>query len=230
VLFLRTQGKGGGARCAFASAPASAAASARTRTRSTSSSPRTLRCTLGKEGMPLACALYPLGAFLPQDAQQPALLPALYSEDDAGSCEGLGPAGAAAGAAPVPVSAYLARGGLPPRLATAAWWQSLATAWACSGIEEDVGALGPGALPPAAWREAAAVGGSSGSGSSSSSSSTGAAAGGGGLPSPFLRALRERVRVAWYSTAEPWQEGESEGRIERQTLALYEQARAALAQ
>ena len=204
VLFLRAQGRGAGARCALA-APARGGG---------------LRCSLGKAGMPLACALYPLGAFLPAEGSGAGALPALYTQDGRGACEGLGAAGARAGAAPEPARAYLARGALAPRLASAAWWQALATAWACSGVEADAAALGPAAQAPAAWLAAGAEGGSgSGSGSGGSQAL---------LPSPLLLALRSRLRAVWYSPRQ-WVEGEAEAAIERETLELHREARAAIA-
>ena len=191
VLFLRSRGRGASARCSFSRASGGGG----------------LQCSLGKAGMPLACALYPLGSFLPA---APGVGPALFSLDDAGSCEGVG--AAAAGAQAQTAQAYLSHAGLPPRLDSAAWFQQLATAWACSGVEEALAALGAQAMPPRAWLPAGAP-----------APSAAAQAQGAGAPNPLLAALRGRVRELWYSPARVWEEGTEEV-IAEETRALYREA------
>ena len=186
ILFLRSRGRGASARCSFSRASGGGG----------------LQCSLGKAGMPLACALYPLGSFLPA---APGVGPALFSLDDAASCEGVGAAGAQA----QPAQAYLSHAALPPRLDSAAWFQQLATAWACSGVEEALAALGPQARPPQKWLPAGAP--------------SAAQALGAGAPSPLLAALRGRVREVWYSPARVWEEG-TEEEIAGETRALYREA------
>jgi len=167
-----------------------------------------LACSLGPAGMPLACSMYPLGAFFraePSGVQ-------FFSVDSPG-CEGLGAVGAArgprgsspasdAGSSHLTVATYL-RGGLNSapsgaadlRLAAAAWWQRLATAWAVSGIERRAAGVSSvraaaaslrarGAHAPA-WVEAALK--------AETRLSEAPASG------EFLRALREAIAEVWFS-------------------------------
>jgi hypothetical protein len=127
-----------------------------------------------------------------------------YSLDDPASCEGVGAGpGQDAAVQQRSVQDYLSDGAaLPPRLASAQWWQSLATAWACSGVEERVARLGKRAQPPS-WLPAVPSPPAP------------------GMPSPFLIALRARLREIWYaSRGGPWGAA-AEAAIQEETQALF---------
>jgi Fe-S-cluster containining protein len=181
VLYLRPLGRGRHARCSF-STPGP--------------SPGSLLCSLGKAHMPLACSLYPLGSFRA----------GYFSLDDPHSCEGAAPA---AGLHPRTVGQYLHSSALQPRLQAAAWWQALATGWACSGIEADVARLGPAALPPPSWPACGPLD----------------PPGAGGAPSLLLQSLRAQLRGIWYSARRQWTEAAAQEEVQAETLALFEKAR-----
>ena len=178
-----------------------------------------LTCSLGPERMPLSCALYPLGFFMPTDGQD-----SFYSVDTRG-CEGLGDgekpmaSGEEQPVAPtVSVQNYLDTRGLGPRVANASWYQSLATAWACSGIEhlaegvtEPIEALRrrlviKGVHPPPSWLYEPKEGTASNLG-----------------PPPLLIALRQAIRNVWYENGVDWST-EVEAGMERRTKMVYEEA------
>ena len=84
-----------------------------------------LRCSLGREGQPLACALYPLGdlwSWAPTP-YSPSTDRTHYYTLDAARCEGVSPA-----APPRTVAAYRDANGLPARRAAGEWFVTLATA------------------------------------------------------------------------------------------------------
>jgi hypothetical protein len=134
VLYLRSvthasDGAGAPKRCGF-----SAVAHTPPRAPVAPDSPRPapplppLECTLGRDAMPTACALYPLGDFF---ELQHGSRDVLYSLD-VKACEGVG-AGPAR-----PVAAYVAANALSPRREAALWFSRLATTHACSGVEAEL--------------------------------------------------------------------------------------------
>jgi hypothetical protein len=208
-----------------------------------------LACTLGPVGMPLACSLYPLGAFF-----RAARSGVQFFSVDAPGCEGVRPAAAAAAAAAAPggacgdapasVTAYLSRAGVPPaRLAAAEWWQRLATAWAASGVERAAAAISPRAAALRArargggrapqWVEAAEAEAAAAAAAAPAGGAPLQAIGGDAPPGPILKHLRGEVARVWFSADgvggcwEEWGEG-NERSVEEGTAALLEEARRVL--
>jgi hypothetical protein len=158
-----------------------------------------LACSLGPGGMPLACSLYPLGAFFRAERSGEE-----FFSVDAPGCEGLRPLPAAPAPPGATAAGYLARAGASPaRLEAARWWQRLATGWAGSGVERAAAAATPraaalrarargGRLP--AWVEAAEAEAAG----APPPPAAGAPAPAEAPPGPLLRHLREEVARAWF--------------------------------
>lgn len=173
-----------------------------------------LTCSLGPDRMPLSCALYPLGYFMPTDGQD-----SFFSVDTRG-CEGLGGGEKQQGGT---VESYLDARGLGPRVANASWYQSLATAWACSGMEhmaegvkEPIETLRQrlvtkGISPPSWLQQEASVGMASSN-----------------LPSPLLIALRQAIRNIWYENGGVLWSREVEEGMERRTKEVFDEATAVI--
>lgn len=223
VLYLRARAVGEGVRvCGFA-VPAGPGASAPPAVHTPASQRVALAhgrvaCSLGPGAMPYACALYPLGSFVETPRSH------FFSVDNRDSCEGVGAVpkklapedGFSAHAQGPPsqqtLASYAFNNSLEARADSARWFQRLATAWACSGIEARAAAAAPAsaAATLSRLREASAsvplwlVDALQSAAAAAAAAAPLApvgrrrAAASEPPPPPLLVALRARVRSVWY--------------------------------